>query len=53
MFLCIIAQNVNFPLFLGAQAKKKKKKSQGPLCVLKCVMDMFINVSSITSYNSL
>ena len=51
MFICIIAQNVDFPLFLGAQAKKKK--SQGPLCVLNCVMDMFISVSSITSYNSL
>ena len=37
----------------GCTGKKKKKKSQGPLCVLKCVMDMFINVSSITSYNSL
>ena len=52
MFLCIIAQYVNFFLFLGAQAKKKKK-SQGPLCVLNRVMDMFINVSSITSHNIL
>ena len=32
---------------------KQKKKSQVPLCVLNCVRDMFINISSVTSHNSL
>ena len=51
MFLCIIAQNVNFFPIPGCTGKKKK--SQVPLCVLNSVRGMFINISSITSHNSL